>query len=42
MPPPEVTLTAGLGSQTGSLRWGNYSSLDIDPTDDCTFWYTNE
>jgi len=23
-------------------RWGDYSALTIDPTDDCTFWYTNE
>jgi len=23
-------------------RWGDYSSLSVDPTDDCTFWHTNE
>ena len=23
-------------------RWGDYSSMTVDPTDDCTFWYTNE
>lgn len=23
-------------------RWGDYSALSVDPTDDCTFWYTNE
>jgi hypothetical protein len=23
-------------------RWGDYSTLSIDPTDDCTFWYTAE
>ena len=39
----EVTLKAGLGSQTGGGdRWGDYSSLTIDPTDDCTFWFTQE
>ena len=39
----EATVIAGAGSQTHpSGRWGNYSSLDIDPTDDCTFWYTSE
>lgn len=27
---------------TGLGRWGDYSSLSVDPTDDCTFWYTNE
>ena len=41
-PLPEVTLQAGGGSQTGTLRWGNYSSMDVDPVDDCTFWYTTE
>ncbi|MBI2785644.1 MAG: hypothetical protein HYX60_04785 [Legionella longbeachae] len=23
-------------------RWGDYSSMAIDPSDDCTFWYTTE
>ncbi|HEV2246498.1 MAG TPA: hypothetical protein VGW37_07575 [Terriglobia bacterium] len=23
-------------------RWGDYSSMSVDPTDDCSFWYTNE
>lgn len=23
-------------------RWGDYSSMNVDPTDDCTFWYTSE
>jgi hypothetical protein len=36
-------LKAGLGSQTGGgHRWGDYTSLTIDPTDDCTFWFTEE
>ncbi len=39
---PEKTLRAGLGSQTGSDRWGDYSSMAVDPTTDCQFWYTNE
>ena len=39
----EATFIAGTGSQTGNLtRWGDYSSMNIDPTDDCTFWYTQE
>jgi hypothetical protein len=29
-------------SQTNTPRWGDFSSMAIDPTDDCTFWYTNE
>jgi hypothetical protein len=38
----EQNVTSGLGSQTGHSRWGDYSSLSVDPTDDCTFWYTQE
>jgi hypothetical protein len=30
------------GSRTNTFRWGDYSSMAIDPTDDCTFWYTTE
>ena len=34
---------AGTGSQiNSSSRWGDYSTMSIDPTDDCTFWYTQE
>jgi hypothetical protein len=39
----ETTLKAGAGSQTSTYnRWGDYSSLVVDPVDGCTFWYTNE
>lgn len=38
----EETLYAGAGSQTGSNRWGDYSAISIDPSDDCTFWVTNQ
>ena len=39
----EATIVAGAGAQTGGLsRFGDYSSMNIDPTDDCTFWYTQE
>jgi hypothetical protein len=39
----ETSLFAGSGSQTGGLhRWGDYSAMAIDPTDDCTFFYTNQ
>ena len=38
----EVTLVNGGGAQTGSLRWGNYSTMDVDPLDDRSFWYTTE
>ena len=43
MPQGEGTIINGTGSQTSSLsRWGDYSALRIDPSDDCTFWYTTE
>ncbi|HEX8397280.1 MAG TPA: carboxypeptidase regulatory-like domain-containing protein [Pyrinomonadaceae bacterium] len=39
----ERILHAGTGVQTAfGFRWGDYSTLVVDPTDDCTFWYTNE
>lgn len=40
----ETSLIEGTGSQTGAYgyRWGDYSAMTIDPTDDLTFWYTNE
>jgi uncharacterized membrane protein len=39
----EASLLEGSGSQTGGLtRWGDYSALRIDPSDDCTFWYVNQ
>jgi N-acetylneuraminic acid mutarotase len=39
----EATLFAGTGSQTDTVsRWGDYSDMTVDPTDDCTFWYTQE
>jgi hypothetical protein len=39
----EAVMFVGLGIQAFPLdRWGDYSDLTVDPTDDCTFWYTNE
>lgn len=39
----EALIFQGAGSQTGTLhRWGDYSSMALDPVDDCTFWYTTE
>ena len=39
----ENTIQAGAGSQLRNLnRWGDYSSMAVDPGDDCTFWYTTE
>ncbi len=39
----EQTLIAGSGVQLSTTsRWGDYSAMMVDPTDDCTFWYTNQ
>jgi hypothetical protein len=39
----EASVIDGTGSQDAGLtRWGDYSSLAVDPNDDCTFWYTTE
>ncbi len=39
----EAVLQAGGFVQTSTnSRWGDYSSTTVDPTDDCTFWHTNE
>jgi hypothetical protein len=38
----EGTITSGAGSQTTYSRWGDYTSMAVDPADGCTFWYTNE
>jgi len=39
----EAHLFDGTGAQINtSNRWGDYSSMAIDPVDDVTFWYTTE
>ena len=38
----EASIMAGTASQGYSDRWGDYSSMVPDPTDDCLLWYTTE
>ena len=39
----EATLITAGGHQTStSGRWGDYSTMFVDPTDSCTFWHVNE
>ena len=44
----ENIIVNGTGSQVGNssrgplTRWGDYSAMQIDPADDCTFWFTTE
>lgn len=37
----ETTIVAGTASQTSSNRWGDYSSMSVDPEDGCTFWFAS-
>lgn len=41
LPQGEYEIVEGTGSQSG-VRWGDYSSMTVDPEDGCTFWYANE
>jgi hypothetical protein len=38
----EVTIRDGESSQTNHNRWGDYSLLTVDPSDDQTFWFTTQ
>jgi hypothetical protein len=49
--PTETTILQGAGEEispgqagvgVGLGKWGSYSNMSVDPTDDCTFWYVNE
>jgi hypothetical protein len=43
LPLGEGVIINGTGVQTTTnSRWGDYTSLNVDPVDDCTFWYVNE
>ena len=37
----EQTLVGSTSSQSDD-RWGDYTTMSIDPADDATFWYTGE
>jgi hypothetical protein len=38
----ESVLVEGEASQKNTLRWEDYTTLAIDPSDDCTFWYVGD
>jgi hypothetical protein len=38
----ETVLANGEASQTTTLRWEDYVTTAIDPSDDCTFWYVGD
>ena len=39
MPYFDIVAQAGTGSQASYDRWGDYSGIGVDPSDDCTFWF---
>ena len=38
----ETVLASGEASQTNTLRWEDYVTTAMDPSDDCTFWYAGD
>lgn len=38
----EIQIKTGTGDEENSNHWGNLSSMTVDPTDNCTFWYVNQ
>ena len=39
----EASMLVGAGSQIfGLARWGDYTAMQVDPSDDCTFWYVDQ
>lgn len=38
----ETVLAEGEASQTNTLRWEDYVTTTMDPSDDCTFWYVGD
>ena len=41
----EASILEGTGSQFGGQygnRWGDYTAMQVDPSDDCTFWYVDQ
>jgi len=38
----ETVLATGGASQTNTLRWEDYVTTAMDPSDDCTFWYVGD
>ena len=38
----ETVLVEGAASQTNTLRWQDYTTTAVDPSDDCTVWYVGD
>jgi hypothetical protein len=40
--PIELAIQTGGGDEEDTNEWGSYTSMTVDPVDNCTFWYVNE
>lgn len=40
--PTEFGILMGSADVENTEFWGGYTSMTVDPVDDCTFWYVNE
>lgn len=40
--PKEFVLWNGAADEENANYWGSYTSMTVDPVDDCTFWYVDE
>ncbi len=40
--PTEFLILMGSADVENTSFWGGYTSMTVDPVDDCTFWYVNE
>ncbi len=38
----ETVLAEGEAAQTNTLRWQDYTTTAMDPSDDCSFWYVGD
>ena len=38
----ETVLVGGQAAQTGTLRWEDYTTTAMDPSDGCTIWYVGD
>lgn len=40
--PTELAIQTGAGDEEDTKEWGSYTSMTVDPVDECTFWYVDE
>jgi len=40
--PAEFSIFSANADEENTGKWGSYTSMTVDPVDNCTFWYVNE